>query len=233
MSALNEVRLMCRCSSTDASRGIQSRSGDSQSGGSSMLDYYAHTKSFEDDVIECEEGSTAAERALRVTKRYLNSVFNALEIEFIKQILTTEDTPAQIAKRLNEDYMNLSKELNSKFAATSKYLIRSFYKCGYYCLDSLEFLPRLVAYVKHNLRNKCWIAENAEQRKASKHAWYLACCRGLRGEELRKANLEAKRAAKLATLSPEEQAKQLKVWEYSDRFAAKRKAAKAAAIGLV
>lgn len=188
--------------SINARQQFHHRSGHREGDGAEMLDLYAHSPSPEEILISAEEEEEkrrAVVRALMVTRRYLVNVFNAVELEFIKRVITTDDTPAKIAKSLNAEYYSLSKILFSKFAATSKYLLDEFYKCGYYCQSALDFLPRLAVYVAQNEANRRWISENAERHKAQKREYYKAHCKTYTPEELeerRKARLEV-RLAKL------------------------------------
>lgn len=214
--------------SINAPRFHNRRSGEKESGGE-MLDYFARSLSPEDEIIEREEReekSTAIKRALKATKCYIKTVFDAVEIDFIRLILTTEDTPAKIAKSLQADYYTLSKSLYSKFAATSKTLVAWFRECGYFCSRELDFLPRLAAYVAEMESNRRWLEENAEHRKASKRAWYAEHGYKKLSDEEREAKRKARREATLAKLPPEKREAARKKLERNDRYYQNRKAKK-------
>jgi len=218
--------------SINAPRYHHRRSGDKESGGAEMLDYFARSLSPEEELIEREERGekrTAIKRALKATQYYIKTVFSAVEIDFIRLILTTEDTPAVIAKSLNTDYYELSKSIYSKFAATSKTLIAWFYECGYYCQSELEFLPRLATYVATGDYNRRWLAENAERRKAQKRERYQRIYKKMTPEEIIERR-KARREARLAKLPPEEREAVRKRLELNDKYYQNRKAKKAAQV---
>lgn len=203
-----------------------SRSGDSMSNGSEKLDFYICSPSPEDVLIskvEYDFNSSAISRALKITKQYIKSVFSPIEVEFIKGLITSDRTPAKIAEALGENYYNLSKTIYSKFETTKNILLRRFYNSGYYCKKSLEFIPRLFAYIKHNEHNRLWVKENSERRKETKREWYLKYgYKKLTGEEII-ARKNAKRKAKLATLPEDKREKQIKTLEYMDEYYSKKK----------
>ncbi len=218
--------------SVNALRQYSHRSGDREGGGVEMLDYYACSPSPEEELIEREERRekrTAIKQALRVAMRYINTTFSEVEVAFIRLVVTTEDTPAKIAQSLNVDYFELSKTLYRTFSITSKFLVKAFYECGYYCRSDLDFLPRLAAYLAASEQNRRWLEENAERRKTSKREWYEKHGYKKMSEEERAAKLketvEARRAAKLAALPPEKREAQRKKWERADKYYAKKKGA--------
>lgn len=206
-----------------------SRSGDNLGNGSEMLDFYACSPSPEEVLIQKEEigyNSSSALRALKITKKYIKTVFSTIEIEFIKGLITTDKTPAKIADALGKKYYDLGKSIYDKFEATKNKLLSYFYKSGYYCRSTIEFIPKLLAYIKHNENNRLWIERNSERRKASKRKWYEAHYKKMTDEEYvayKNALKNARREAKLATLPEDKREAQLKTWEYMDAYYAKHK----------
>lgn len=203
------------------------QNGDVTENGGELLDFYAYSPSSEEEMLQREELYEArlrVKRALMITKKYIQTVFNPIEIKFIKGLLTTNETPAKIAQTLGKKYGVLSKSIFDKFKATSSELEKAFNKIGYYFRSEIAFLPRLAEYVERQESNCRWVKENAERRKESKRQWYLKRYKKKTPEEIA-AGIRARREAKLAKLSPEERERQIKKWAYFEEYYLKRKQA--------
>ena len=210
----NQVSINARCS-------VRHRSGDIEGEGMEKLDFYAFSPSPEDELIlreSWQDKYNAPKRALKIVSKFFNKTFNATELDFIKAILNSDETPAKIAQALGTDYGSLSDEIYNKFKAISSELVESFYSCGFYCQRAIDFLPRLSAYIKHNKHNERWRAENKERYYANKREWYLRTRKPLLSEEEKIAKRNARREERISKLSPEEQEKARKRYELQDKY---------------
>lgn len=220
-----ELKNVCNQVSINVRVQFHDQNGNVTENGGELLDFYAYSPSSEEELLQREdqrESYLRVKRALMITKNYIRTVFNPIEIKFIKGLLTTNETPAKIAQALGKKYSVLSKCIYDKFKATSSELEKTFNKIGYHFCGEIAFLPRLAYYVERQESNSRWVRDNTMRRKDSQRQWYLKHYKKKTAEEIA-AGIKAKREAKLAKLPPEERERQIKKWAYQDKYYLKRK----------
>lgn len=147
MGAVSELCAMRRSFSGDAVRGIQSRSGDSQSESSAPLfDYVAHVQSAEADIIEEEERAEQAESKREfaaLLRAYFKKILTADEYRFLVGCIRQNKTLYQVGRALGVNANKTAESIESKCKASEKQFFLLMSYSGYDCRRGCEFMARL------------------------------------------------------------------------------------------
>ena len=120
MSKASELRLIRGQRSADAPINYHHRSGDLESSGGSMLDYYAQEESAEDSYFEEQEDS-AREIFSRAFKLYLKKTLTGKERKFLSRVLSGAEKPQEVGREMGVKWFeyleNIRRKAWEKFSA--------------------------------------------------------------------------------------------------------------------
>lgn len=172
MGVANELRLMRRSFSGDASRGIQSRSGDDRSNGAPLFDFVASVQSAEADIIEEEERAERREskrQFVRLLRLYFKKILSDQERKFLSECLRSKQTPYKIGRALGLDYRKIIENVQRKYEATAPQLSALMRASGYDCRRGIEFFPTLVRYCVY--RERYYFSKSEEIKRKEKQRY--------------------------------------------------------------
>ena len=113
MSKASELRLIRGQRSADAPINYHHRSGDLESSGGSMLDYYAQEESAEDSYFEEQEDS-AREVFSRAFKLYLKKTLTGKERRFLSRVLSGAEKPQEVGREMGVKWFEYLQEIRRK-----------------------------------------------------------------------------------------------------------------------
>lgn len=113
MSKASELRLIRGQRSADAPINYHHRSGDLESSGGSMLDYYAQEESAEDSYFEEQEDS-AREVFSRAFKLYLKKTLTGKERKFLSRVLTGTEKPQDVGREMGVKWFEYLENIRRK-----------------------------------------------------------------------------------------------------------------------
>lgn len=113
MSKTSELRLIRGQRSADAPINYHHRSGDLESSGGSMLDYYAQEESAEDSYFEEQEDS-AREVFSRAFKLYLKKTLTGKERRFLSRVLSGAEKPQEVGREMGVKWFEYLQEIRRK-----------------------------------------------------------------------------------------------------------------------
>ena len=113
MSKASELRLIRGQRSADAPINYHHRSGDLESSGGSMLDYYAQEESAEDSYFEEQEDS-AREIFSRAFKLYLKKTLTGKERKFLSRVLSGAEKPQEVGREMGVKWFEYLQEIRRK-----------------------------------------------------------------------------------------------------------------------
>ncbi len=113
MSKTSELRLIRGQRSADAPINYHHRSGDLESSGGSMLDYYAQEESAEDSYFEEQEDS-AREIFSRAFKLYLKKTLTGKERKFLSRVLSGAEKPQDVGREMGVKWFEYLQNIRRK-----------------------------------------------------------------------------------------------------------------------